>query len=69
MRMHNRFQTWIPDVTEGHVTMKGFPWKGARMRNRKLRCIHPSGAFLLEMTLSNISFSRTFSRSFSNRNV
>jgi hypothetical protein len=43
------------DVTEGYVTQKGFPWKSARMCNRKLRNIRPSGAFSPEMTSSNIT--------------
>jgi hypothetical protein len=33
---------WLPEVTEGHVTPKGFPWS---MRKRKLRNIRPSRAF------------------------
>ena len=36
---------WLPEVTEGNVTPKEFPWKGVRMQNRKLRNIRPSGAF------------------------
>jgi hypothetical protein len=28
-----------PEITSSNVTLKGFPWKGARMRNRKLRDI------------------------------
>ena len=46
---------WIPDETKGHVTPNGFPWKGARMRNRKLRNICPIGAFSPEITSSNVS--------------
>jgi hypothetical protein len=37
------------------VTPKRFPWKGARMRNRKLRNIRPSGAFSPEVTSSNVT--------------
>jgi hypothetical protein len=40
---------WLP-VTEGHVTPFGVSL-GVRMRNRKLRNIKPSGAFLPEVTL------------------
>ena len=32
-------------ATGSDVTPKGFHWKGARMRNRKLRNIRPSSAF------------------------
>jgi len=44
---------WLPEVTEGHMTAKGFPL-GVRMRNRKLRNIRPSGAFSPEVTSSPI---------------
>ena len=36
------------DVTEGYVTLKGLPWKGARN-------IRPSGVFSPEMTSSNVT--------------
>jgi hypothetical protein len=59
LRMRNHFPRffltivvqvpWLPEVTEGHVTQKGFPWKGVRMHNRKLRNIRPSGSFSPEM--------------------
>ena len=45
---------WLPEETEGHVTPKLFPWKSVRI-NRKLRNIHPSGAFSPEKTSSNIA--------------
>ena len=38
-----------------HVTPNGFPWKGARMRNRKLRNICPIVAFSPEITSSNVT--------------
>ena len=44
---------WLPDVTEGHVTPKGFSLS-VRMRNRKLQNICPNGAFSPEMTSSPI---------------
>ena len=43
------------DVIKRHVTHSGFPWKGMRMRNRKLRNIRPSGAFSPEITSSNVT--------------
>jgi hypothetical protein len=42
-------------ATGSDVTPKGFHWKGARMRNRKLRNIRPSSAFWPEMTSSNVT--------------
>jgi len=44
------------DVIKRHVTHSGFPWKGMRMRNRKLRNIRPSGAFSPEITSSNVTW-------------
>jgi hypothetical protein len=43
------------DVIKHHVTPKGIPWKCARMRNRKLRNIRPSGAFSPKVTSSNVT--------------
>ena len=41
---------WLPDMTKGHVTPKGFPWKGVRMHDRKRGLF--IGSWLLEVTLS-----------------
>jgi hypothetical protein len=43
------------DVIKHHVTPQGIPWKCARMRNRKLRNIRPSGAFSPKVTSSNVT--------------
>jgi len=46
---------WLPEVIEGHVTPKGVPWKGVRMRNRKLHNINPSRAFSPEVTEGHLT--------------
>jgi hypothetical protein len=46
---------WLLEVTEGHVTLKRFPWKGVRMCNQKLRNIRHIGAFSLKKTSSNVT--------------
>ena len=46
-------------ATGSDLTPKGVPWKGARMRNQKLRNIRSSGAFSAEMT-SHVGFPWTF---------
>jgi hypothetical protein len=45
----------MTDMATGCDVPEGVPWKGAHMRNRKLRNIRPSGAFWPEMTSSNVT--------------
>ena len=50
-------EPWLPEVTEGHLTPKG-SLKGcahAQPPVARLRNIHYSGAFSLEMTSSNVA--------------
>ena len=72
VRMRNRFPRFfltivvvqnvslrMTDIATGSDVMwtrRGYPCKGVRIRNRKLRNIRPNGAFLPEMKSSNITW-------------
>jgi hypothetical protein len=67
VRMHSRFpHFFLTIVVVQNVPLRmtdratgndrrWSPWKGVRMCNRKLRNIHPSGAFWPEVTSSNVT--------------